>query len=40
MCGIAGVFSPAGSIGPEDVAAVGRMTAAHLHSGPFDSGAL
>ena len=38
MCGIAGVFSPAGRITPEDVAAVGRMTAALLHRGPDDAG--
>ncbi len=40
MCGIAGIFSPAGRITPDDVAAVGRMTAAQIHRGPDDGGAF
>jgi len=40
MCGIAGLFSCAGKIGPADVAAVSRMTAAQAHRGPDDSGAF
>jgi len=38
MCGIAGVFSAAGNIGPEDVACVRRMSGAQTHRGPDDSG--
>ena len=38
MCGIAGVFSAAGNIGPEDVACVRRMSSAQTHRGPDDSG--
>jgi asparagine synthase (glutamine-hydrolysing) len=39
MCGIAGIFNPAGGIGPEDVAVVARMTELQGHRGPDDSGA-
>jgi asparagine synthase (glutamine-hydrolysing) len=37
MCGIAGLFRPAG-LAPDDVAAVERMTAAQSHRGPAASG--
>ena len=40
MCGIAGVFSPAGRIGPDDVAAARRITAAQAHRGPDDAGSF
>ena len=38
MCGIAGVFSAAGNIGPQDIAYVRRMSDALTHRGPDDSG--
>ena len=38
MCGIAGLFRAGGGIGPEDVRAVERATAAQRHRGPDDSG--
>src|SRR5690242_6599493 len=37
MCGIAGLFRGEGGVGPEDVAAVERATAAQSHRGPDDS---
>src|SRR5919106_6903119 len=37
MCGIAGLFPPAG-LAPDDVAAVERMTAAQSHPGPAAAG--
>jgi asparagine synthase (glutamine-hydrolysing) len=39
MCGIAGIFKPAGSITPEDVLTVTRMTELQTHRGPDDCGA-
>ncbi len=38
MCGIAGVFSAAGNISPEDVVCVRRMSGAQTHRGPDDCG--
>ncbi len=38
MCGIAGIFSPAGAIGHEDVAATARMSEAQIHRGPDSAG--
>lgn len=40
MCGIAGIFDPAGNISPVEAAAAARMTAAQFHRGPDDSGAF
>src|SRR5436190_11792124 len=37
MCGVAGLFRPAG-LAPDDVAAVERMTAAQTHRGPAAAG--
>src|SRR6266571_5772318 len=37
MCGIAGLFRPAG-LAPDDVVAVERMTAAQVHRGPAAAG--
>ena len=38
MCGIAGIFRRQGVIGPEDVTAVERASAAQAHRGPDDLG--
>jgi asparagine synthase (glutamine-hydrolysing) len=38
MCGIAGIFKPAGTIVLEDLCAVKRMTELQAHRGPDDSG--
>jgi len=38
MCGIAGIFHPAGALSSDDVTAVARMTTAQVHRGPDDSG--
>ncbi len=38
MCGIAGIFHPAGSLSPADIAAAAHMTQAQTHRGPDDSG--
>src|SRR5437899_4886612 len=38
MCGIAGISRLGGAVGPEDLAAVERMTAAQRHRGPDDCG--
>ena len=38
MCGIAGYYSSSGPIGPENIAAIERVTSALAHRGPDDSG--